>query len=162
MQEYGYNLDQKTVKALSVLTPWRTAAAIALDWAVIAAAIAFSEWMQTVWALVLAWVVIGGRMHALGVLIHEFAHYRFVSDKKVSEWVGDILLACECDARGRLGFEDARYPQGPRLRAALDAALGVATAPIATQAAARGLKGPQVGELIHQARVDAVATALTA
>ncbi|MBS0293252.1 MAG: multifunctional CCA addition/repair protein [Proteobacteria bacterium] len=76
--------------------------------------------------------------------------------------LGDILLACECDARGRLGFEDARYPQGPRLRAALDAALGVATAPIATQAAARGLKGPQVGELIHQARVDAVAAALTA
>ena len=93
MKEYGYNLDQKTVKALSVLTPWRTAAAIALDWVVIAGAIAFSQWMQTVWALVLAWVVIGGRMHAMGVLIHEFAHYRFISNKKVSEWVGDLLLA---------------------------------------------------------------------
>ncbi|WP_404301516.1 multifunctional CCA addition/repair protein [Alicycliphilus denitrificans] len=72
----------------------------------------------------------------------------------------DILLACECDARGRLGFEESPYPQRPRLLAALDAALGVATAPIATQAAARGLMGPKIGELIHQARVRAVAETL--
>ncbi|SMH41507.1 fatty acid desaturase family protein [Mesorhizobium australicum] len=93
MREYGYNLDQKRVKALSELQPWRTAAAIALDWATIAAAIAFSEWMDTAWALVLAWMVIGGRMHAMGVLIHDFAHYRFIPNKKASEWVGDVLLA---------------------------------------------------------------------
>lgn len=93
MMEYGYNLDQKTVKALSELKPWRTAAAIAFDWAVIAAAIAFSEWMDTAWTLVLAWLVIAGRMHAMGVLIHDFAHYRFIPNKKVSEWVGDVLLA---------------------------------------------------------------------
>lgn len=93
MQEYGYNLDQKTVKALSVLAPWKTGAAIALDWAVIVAVIAFSEWMGTLWALILAWVVIGGRQHALGVLIHDFAHYRFISNKNLSEWVGDALLA---------------------------------------------------------------------
>ena len=40
MQEYGYNLDQKLVKRLSELTPWRTAAAMVFDWAVIIAAIA--------------------------------------------------------------------------------------------------------------------------
>ena len=33
----------------------------------------------------------------------------------------DALLACECDARGRLGLEDAPYPQRPRLTAALGA-----------------------------------------
>ncbi|MBS0610448.1 MAG: multifunctional CCA addition/repair protein [Proteobacteria bacterium] len=71
-----------------------------------------------------------------------------------------ILLACECDARGRLGFEDAPYPQRPRLLAALAAVLDVATAPIAAAAAARGLQGAQVGAQIHQARVRAVAEAL--
>ena len=31
------------------------------------------------------------------------------------ERFADVLLACECDARGRLGFEEAAYPQRPRL-----------------------------------------------
>lgn len=72
----------------------------------------------------------------------------------------DALLACECDARGRLGLTESPYPQRARLQRALDAALDVATAPIAAQAAARGLKGPQVGEQIQQARERAVAEAL--
>ena len=31
----------------------------------------------------------------------------------------DVLMACEADARGRLGFEQTAYPQGARLREAL-------------------------------------------
>lgn len=69
----------------------------------------------------------------------------------------DVLLACECDARGRLGFEEAPYPQRPRLLAVLAAAQSVVTRDIAAQAAARGQAGPQVGALIHNARVQAVA-----
>jgi len=69
----------------------------------------------------------------------------------------EILLACECDARGRLGFEESAYPQRPRLLAVLGAVQSVVTREIAAQAAAKGLSGPQVGGLIHQARVEAVA-----
>lgn len=69
------------------------------------------------------------------------------------------LLACECDARGRLGLEDAPYPQRPRLLRALEAAQSVATEGIAREAAARGAKGPQIGQAIHAARVTAVAAA---
>jgi tRNA nucleotidyltransferase (CCA-adding enzyme) len=70
------------------------------------------------------------------------------------------LAACECDARGRLGFEDRPYPQRTRLLRALEAARSVATAAIAAQAQAQGLAGPQVGERIHMARVEAVAAAM--
>ena len=73
------------------------------------------------------------------------------------ERFAEILLACECDARGRLGFEEAAYPQRQRLAAALQAAQSVVTRDIAARAAAQGITGPQVGKLIHQARVDAVA-----
>ncbi|MBE7939116.1 MULTISPECIES: multifunctional CCA addition/repair protein [Ramlibacter] len=69
----------------------------------------------------------------------------------------EILLACECDARGRLGLQDSAYPQRPRLRAALAAAQGVATPAIAQAAQAQGLKGPAVGQRVHEARVAAVA-----
>ena len=67
-----------------------------------------------------------------------------------------VLQACECDARGRLGFADATYPQAARLLQAQQAALSVETAPIAQAAAQAGLKGPQIGERITQARVRAI------
>lgn len=68
----------------------------------------------------------------------------------------DILLACECDARGRLDFEESFYPQRPRLLAALAAAQAVATDVVAAQAIAQGQSGPYIGQRIHQARVTAV------
>jgi tRNA nucleotidyltransferase (CCA-adding enzyme) len=71
-----------------------------------------------------------------------------------------VLQACECDARGRLGFEDATYPQATRLLQAQQAALSVETAPIAQAAAAQGLKGPQIGAQITRARVQAIAPIL--
>ncbi len=69
----------------------------------------------------------------------------------------EILLACECDARGRLGYEEAPYPQRARINAALAAVQSVVTSSIAAQAAAQGLQGAKVGERIHAARVRAVA-----
>jgi len=78
------------------------------------------------------------------------------------ERFADVLLACECDARGRLGFEEAPYPQRDRLAAALAAARAVATAPIAAQAAQAGMTGPQVGEAIRRARTAALQAHLAA
>mgnify|MGYP003390663368 FL=1 len=69
----------------------------------------------------------------------------------------DVLLACECDARGRLGFEEAAYPQRPRLLGVLAAVQSVATSVIAARAAESGVTGQKVGEMIHAARVRAVA-----
>jgi tRNA nucleotidyltransferase (CCA-adding enzyme) len=70
-----------------------------------------------------------------------------------------ILLACECDARGRRGLEEMPYPQRPRLMAALRAAQAVVTHEIAARAQQHGIEGPRIGQLIHQARVQAVAQA---
>jgi tRNA nucleotidyltransferase (CCA-adding enzyme) len=73
---------------------------------------------------------------------------------------GDALQACECDARGRLGKQDDAYPQAVRLGKALQAALAVATEPIAARAMEAGATGPKIGEMIAQERVRAVAAAL--
>jgi tRNA nucleotidyltransferase (CCA-adding enzyme) len=70
------------------------------------------------------------------------------------------LLACECDARGRLGLEEQPYPQRPRLLAALACAQAVATHELAAQAQRQGITGPAIGESIHRARVQAVADRL--
>ena len=78
------------------------------------------------------------------------------------ERFADILLACECDARGRLGLEESPYPQRQRLGDALLAVQSVATNLIAANAASAGVSGPKVGEMIHAARVKAVAAWLAA
>ena len=69
---------------------------------------------------------------------------------------GEVLLACECDARGRGGLQEQLYPQRHRLLAALQAAQSVATSQIAEAAQAEGHEGARIGELIQQARIQAV------
>jgi tRNA nucleotidyltransferase (CCA-adding enzyme) len=76
------------------------------------------------------------------------------------ERFADVLLACECDARGRLGLHDTPYPQRTRLAQALQAALSVATNIVAASAQSAGASGPKIGEHIRKARISAVAQAL--
>ena len=76
------------------------------------------------------------------------------------ERFAQVLLACECDSRGRLGSSEAVYAPAPRLLAALAATQAVAMNAIATAAMAAGVNGAKVGELIEQARIEAVRAAL--
>jgi tRNA nucleotidyltransferase (CCA-adding enzyme) len=71
-----------------------------------------------------------------------------------------LLLACECDLRGRLGFSEAPYPQRQRLLKALNLIQTIDTNSIASQATETGASGIEIGELIHAARVVAVAAGL--
>ena len=72
------------------------------------------------------------------------------------ERFAQALWACECDARGRWGFEAAAYPQRGRLAQALAVALGVATGPIAAQAVAAGKQGAAIGQAVDAVRVQAL------
>ncbi len=67
-----------------------------------------------------------------------------------------ILLACECDARGRAGRGAADYPQARRLMAAFTKAHAVDTAAVAQAAADQGARGPEIGQRIHEARIQAL------
>jgi len=75
----------------------------------------------------------------------------------------DMLLACECDARGRLGFEEAPYPQRPHLLAVLQTALDVDAGAIAQSTAqtwaSKGSKadGKQIANAVQAARETAIA-----
>ena len=72
------------------------------------------------------------------------------------ERFADILLACECDARGRLGLSEQPYPQRQRLLGALSAAQSVLTAEVAAAAEAQGLSGAAIGQAVHTARTLAL------
>jgi tRNA nucleotidyltransferase (CCA-adding enzyme) len=66
------------------------------------------------------------------------------------------LWACECDARGRSGREDAPYPPRQRLSQALSAVLAVDAAQAAADAVARGATGPAIGDAVRRARLAAL------
>ena len=72
------------------------------------------------------------------------------------ERFADILLACECDARGRLGLNEQPSPQRQRLLGALSAAQSVNTAEVAAAAEAQGLSGAAIGQAVQAARTEAL------
>ena len=63
-----------------------------------------------------------------------------------------FLQACECDARGRPGFETVDYPSAAHLRRALTAAQNVDAAAIARDCA----NPAQIGQRVHAARIEAI------
>lgn len=64
----------------------------------------------------------------------------------------DFIMACEMDARGRLGLEDRAYPQADYLRGAAQAARSVAVQPLV----AKGYKGSALGEALKAERLEAL------
>ena len=71
-----------------------------------------------------------------------------------------MLAACECDATGRLGFEQRPYPQRERLARALAVMQAVDTKRVSAEAIDRGVKGPGIADAIRRARVRALAISL--
>lgn len=71
------------------------------------------------------------------------------------ERIAQMALVCECDKRGRLGFEDSDYPQRATLQRLHAAALAINARDIATE----GLQGPAIGEALKKARIKAISAA---
>ena len=74
------------------------------------------------------------------------------------ERFGQMLLGCECDARGRAGMDNRDYPQRARLAADLLATQAVDLAAVSSEAMARGLKGPDIGRAVQDARLAALSS----
>ncbi|MFJ4372234.1 multifunctional CCA addition/repair protein [Pseudomonas japonica] len=66
----------------------------------------------------------------------------------------EFIVACEMDARGRLGLEDRDYPQADFLRGAAETARKVAIKPLVEQ----GYSGQALGEALKKARLNALKT----
>lgn len=72
--------------------------------------------------------------------------------------VARIALCCEADKRGRLGSEEAEYPQGPELCRLHAAAAAVNARDLAL---AEGLTGTEIGKALRRARIQAISAART-
>ena len=72
------------------------------------------------------------------------------------EILPDFIAACEADYRGRKGLQERPYPQGDRLLSVYQAAAEIRARDLDLS----GVSGPQVGECLRQARVEAVSKLL--
>ncbi len=68
----------------------------------------------------------------------------------------ELLLACECDARGRQGLEQRPYPQRARLARDLAAVQALDLQAISSAAIAAGQSGPAIGRAVQAARLAAL------
>ena len=63
-----------------------------------------------------------------------------------------FIAACQADFLGRKGLQDRPYPQGEFLQQAYAAVADIRARDLDLQ----GVSGPQVGEVLRQARIDAI------
>jgi fatty acid desaturase len=94
---FARRVDRQALAAItrkmSEVSNGRALWALARQWAVIAAAFAFVFTVDRWWAWPIAAVVIATRQHALLALMHEAAHYHFLSRRGVGDVVSDLLCA---------------------------------------------------------------------
>ena len=86
-------LAPNILKELYVLRPAYSLMAIIANWIGINLSIWLSElyWNFPLYILVVFWI--GTRQHALAILMHDAAHYRVTTNKKLNDIIGECFLA---------------------------------------------------------------------
>lgn len=93
-------------------------------------------------------------IHRLDELRPETAHdlLQRIDAFRRPERATQMALLCEADKRGRLGLNEAGYPNGKRLLCYFNAAFAIKASQLDTDA-----KGPAMGEALRKARIAAIA-----
>jgi len=84
-------LSKEEIKYFSQVSAWRFLAAIAAELLTITVVIWFSEAHWSLPVYVIAVIIIGSRLHAFTVLMHEATHYRGVANRKLNDIIGEML-----------------------------------------------------------------------
>lgn len=81
------------VKALSAISPVRSILAILTQWCVIILSASVAVWSGRWYAYLAAIVLIATRQHALGILVHDAAHFRLFRSRSTNDFVSDLFCA---------------------------------------------------------------------
>lgn len=80
------------VKRYSQLDQKRALFALVFDWTIIVLAIMFFKQINSWWLYPIVVIMIGARQHALGVISHDIVHYRFLHNRKLADWIGNLFI----------------------------------------------------------------------
>ncbi len=95
--DVGTNIPVKLTKEelteLSTVNPLLACIHVAAEWALIAATIYLCQrfWHPMLYVFVVAFI--GSRQHALLVLMHDGVHYRLLRNRRLNDWMSEVILA---------------------------------------------------------------------
>jgi fatty acid desaturase len=86
-------LNKEQLSALSQVNPFTSACHILLEWTaiVLAATLCQHFWNPLLYVATVAFI--GARQHALLILMHDGTHYRLFRNRRVNDWMTELLLA---------------------------------------------------------------------
>lgn len=90
VQQVPKFLTKDEIKYYSQINSWRFMGAVLLEVATIALTIWLCEHYWSIWMYLLAVIVIGSRLHAFGILMHDAAHYRAFENRKYNDVIGEL------------------------------------------------------------------------
>lgn len=83
---------EEKVKELSRLDSSKFLNYLYLDWGIIIATIYLAESFFNPLVYIAAIIIIATRQQAIGVLSHDVVHYRFLNNRKLADWMGNIFM----------------------------------------------------------------------
>lgn len=86
-------LDAAEIRELTEPSDLRGGLSVALSWSMIAGSFALVAMWPRAWTIVLAIIVLGGRMLGLAVLMHDAAHRSLFRSKRLNAVLGEWLCA---------------------------------------------------------------------
>ncbi len=91
-RDLNLSIGKEALKPLYEVKPSRVLAAYVFEWILILGTIALANRYFSIWTYIPAVILIGSRMHALAVVMHDAAHFRFLSNRKLSDLITDVLV----------------------------------------------------------------------
>jgi fatty acid desaturase len=92
-RRYSRTRHIETVRELSKVNGYRTTAYLALQWTAMIVTFIVAARVHHPIGYVLAAIIIASRMQALGVLLHDAAHYLLYKNRTVNDVVSDLFVA---------------------------------------------------------------------
>ncbi len=89
-RDLNLKINKAELKRLYQTAPFKHGAAIVFNWAIIFGSIYLSTRFFNPILYLLTVIVIGARMHALAILMHDASHFRFLKNRKLSDWITNI------------------------------------------------------------------------
>lgn len=91
-QELISKMNNEEFKSLFKIKPHKHAIAMVANWLIILFVIYTFQRMSIIWLYPLAVIIIGARIHALTILMHDATHFRFLKIRKWNDWISNVLI----------------------------------------------------------------------
>ncbi len=90
--DLSLSIEKSALKALYIPRPWLLSFCLMVEWIVIIAVYVISFYYWNVLFYFIAVIIIGSRMHALAVLMHDVAHHRFFKNRRLSDFIANVMV----------------------------------------------------------------------